>query len=266
MTKILMCNPEYFSIDYEINPWMHVEIKQENSKALDQWNNLYKILTQDVKADIKLVQPIKGLPDMVFTANAALIYENKAIISRFRHHQRQGEEPYFEEWFRNNGFEVITLPDNIAFEGAGDALFSGKTLYSGYVPRTDITSHAYISELLNIKILSLELVDDRYYHLDTCFCPLENGYLLYYPKAFDKYGNQVIESNFDSEKLIPVNDEEAEKFTCNAVNIGRHVVMNITTDRIKLELESKGFIPHETVLSEYMKSGGSAKCLTLKLG
>ncbi|MFA6988862.1 MAG: hypothetical protein WC197_02230 [Candidatus Gastranaerophilaceae bacterium] len=264
-SKILMCSPDFYGIKYEINPWMHVEIKSEQEFAITQWNNLYKILKDDIKADIQIVKPEKDVPDMVFTANAALIYNNKAIISRFKYKQRQPEEKYFAKWFEDNGYEVIWLPENIYFEGAGDALFLGDVLYSGYVPRTDISSHNYIAELLGIQILSLELVNPNFYHLDTCFCPIEDGYLIYYPDAFDTYANQVIEQNVPEEKRIIVNEEEARAFTCNAVNVGKSVITNLTTKRFEKLLNEKGFNLYQTDLSEYMKAGGAAKCLTLKL-
>jgi N-dimethylarginine dimethylaminohydrolase len=263
--KILMCPPDFYGIKYEINPWMHVEIKSEQTLAIAQWNNLYKILKEDIKADVKLVKPETDVPDMVFSANAALIYKNKAIISRFKYEQRQPEEKYFAKWFEENGFEVIWLPDGIFFEGAGDALFLGDVLYSGYVPRTDISSHNFIAELLGVQVLSLELVNPRFYHLDTCFCPLEDGYLIYYPDAFDTYANKVIESNVPEEKRIVVNEEEAKNFTCNAVNVGKNVITNLTTKRFEKLLNDKGFTLYQTDLSEYMKAGGSSKCLTLKL-
>ena len=264
-TKFFMCPADYFGIDYEINPWMKVEIQADNSKAQNQWKSLYKIITEDVKADVVTMEPQKGLPDIVFTANAALIYKNTALVTSFRCPERQPESKFYADWFEANGFDVKFLPEDIAFEGAGDALFSGDVLYSGYVPRTDISSHAYISELLNIKVISLELIDNRFYHLDTCFCPLTDGYLMYYPDAFDSYGNQVIEANFPEEKLIRVNEEEALKFSCNAVNSEYNIVMNLTTDRLKSALKEKGFVTYETDLSEFMKAGGSSKCLTLKL-
>lgn len=263
--KILMCSPEHYGIKYEINPWMNVEIQSDNAKAKQQWNNLYKILKDELKADVRLVEPREDVPDMVFTANAAVMYGNKAIISRFKFPQRQPEEKYFSDWFKENGYEVITLPEDMAFEGAGDALYLGDVLFSGYVPRTDISSHTYISELLKIPVLSLELVNPNFYHIDTCFCPLKDDYLIYYPKAFDEYGNKIIESNVPPSKRIIVNDEESSYFTCNAVNIGNTVVTNITTERFSKLLAEKGFQHIQTDLSEYMKAGGAAKCLTLKI-
>lgn len=263
--KILMCKPDFYGIEYEINPWMHVEVQSDNTKAKLQWESLYHILKNDLKADVRLVEPQKNLPDMVFTANAAVMLEKKAVISRFKFPQRQGEEPFFKDWFEKNGYEAITLPDEISFEGAGDALFLNGILYSGYVPRTDISSHALVSKYLGVPVISLELVNPSFYHLDTCFCPLNGGFLIYYPEAFDSYALKVINSNVPEDKQIIVNAEEASYFTCNAVNIGNAVVTNLTTERFKNLLKEKGFSHHQTDLSEFMKAGGAAKCLTLKI-
>jgi len=263
--KILMCAPDYYAIKYEINPWMKLEIQSDYEKARKQWKDLYHILKDDLGVDVKLVPPREEVPDMVFTANAAVMYGNKAIIAKFKYPQRQPEEEYYSDWFRENGYEVITLPDGMAFEGAGDALYLSGILYSGYVPRTDIAAHTYISELLKIPVISIELVNDNFYHIDTCFCPLEDDYLIYYPKAFDEYGNKIIETNVPEEKRIVVNDEEASYFTCNAVNVGKNVVTNITTKRFSNLLASKGFNHIQTDMSEYMKAGGASKCLTLKI-
>ncbi|MDD3593263.1 MAG: dimethylarginine dimethylaminohydrolase family protein [Candidatus Gastranaerophilales bacterium] len=263
--KILMCSPEHYGIKYEINPWMNVNIQADNSKAVAQWQALYKILKDDLGVDLRLVEPREDVPDMVFTANAAVMYGNKAVISRFKYPERQKEEKYFADWFEANGYEVITLPDDMAFEGAGDALYLDGILYAGYVPRTDIASHTYISELLKIPVISMELVNKSFYHVDTCFCPLEDNYLIYYPEAFDEYANKVIEQNVPPEKRIIANKEEASYFSCNAVNIGDVVVTNLTTQRFANLLKEKGFNHIQTDLSEFMKAGGAAKCLTLKI-
>ncbi len=263
--KIFMCPPDYYhNIDYEINPWMKKGTSCRNEDAIVRWNELKSII-QSLGAEVHTMRPQIGLPDIVFTANAALIYKNRAIISRFRHSERQPEEKFYEKWLRQNGFETLFLPEDIDFEGAGDALFSGETLYSGYIPRSDITSHSFIAEAFNIRVISLELINPRFYHLDTCFCPLSDGYLMYYSDAFDEYGNRVIEANFLEDKRIAVNSEEAALFSCNAVSIGSGVIMNNTTDRLKGILADKGFAAYEIDLSEFMKAGGSAKCLTLKL-
>ncbi len=263
--KIFMCPPDYYKhIDYEINPWMKKGTDCDNKSAKEKWNNLKNIIIR-LGAEVLTMDSVKGQPDIVFTANAALIYKNTAVISRFRPKERQPEEKFYAEWLKKQGFEIEYLPENMHFEGAGDALFSGKTLYSGYITRSDITAHTYIAYLLNLKIVSLELADKRFYHLDTCFCPLTDGYLLYYPVAFDEYANKIIEKDFPEEKRISVTEEEALDFCCNAVNIDNSVIMNNTTDRLKKVLKEKGFDTYEVDMSEFMKAGGSAKCLTLKL-
>ncbi len=263
--KILMCRPDYYGIKYEINPWMNVNIQADNNKAKIQWENLYSTLKDDLKVDVKLVEPKEDVPDMVFTANAAVMYGKKAIMSRFKYPERQKEEKYYAEWFQNNGYEVIWMPNTIAFEGAGDALYYGETLFSGYVPRTDIQAHSWISNFLGIQVISLELVNKSFYHIDTCFCPLDRGYLIYYPEAFDSYGNMVIERYVEPEKRIIVNKEEASYFTCNAVNVGKNVVTNLTTKRFSNLLKEKGFNHIQVDMSEFMKAGGASKCLTLKI-
>ena len=264
-TKFLMCPPKYFlNIDYEINPWMKKGTSCDNDTAQNRWAELTELIGK-LGGEVYTMEPVMGQPDIVFTANAGLVYKDTAIVSRFKPKERQPEEKYYGEWFKKYGFKVEYLPGDMYFEGAGDALFSGETLYSGYIVRSAISSHTYISDLLGIQVISLELADKRFYHLDTCFCPLSDGYLLYYPAAFDAYANKILEKNFPEEKRIIVTEEEALGFACNAVNIGNAVIMNNTTERLKNALKEKGFDTYEVSLSEFMKAGGSAKCLTLKL-
>ena len=264
--KIFMCSPDYYSsIEYEINPWMKQGTPCCNKSAYERWHELKDLLVNKLGVEVLTMDSQPGLPDIIFTANAALIYKNRAIISRFRYKERQPEAKFYTEWLKNQGFLVEFLPENICFEGAGDALFSGETLYSGHVPRTDIEAHDYITKSLGVRVISLELVDPRFYHLDTCFCPLTDGYVMYYPQAFDTKGNKAIEENFPEEKRIVVNEEEALKFNCNAVCIDHSVIMNHTTQRLKLILKAKGFDVYEIDFTEFIKAGGAAKCLTLKL-
>lgn len=263
--KIFMCPPSYYSIDYEINPWMKLGTDSSNKFAYEKWTEFKKLLIEKLGVEVLTMKPQPGLPDITFTANAALIYKNRAVISRFRYKERQPEEKFFTEWFMKNGYHIDFLPEGICFEGAGDALFSGDTLYAGYVPRSDLEAYPYIANLWEIRVVALKLVDPRFYHLDTCFCPLSDGYLMYYPGAFNSEDNLIIENEFSEEKRIPVTEEEAIKFSCNAVCIGKSVIMNFTTDRLKSKLKKKGFDSHEIDFSEFLKAGGSAKCLTLKL-
>lgn len=260
--RILMCPPDYYGIRYEINAWMDTRRQSDHATAVLQWTDLRNMLT-DAGAEIELLQPVDGLPDLVFTANAALIYEKRAVLSRFRHEQRQGEEEHDSDWLRRQGFTVELLPDGRFFEGAGDALFCGDTLFAGYRMRSDAPSHHLVGELIGHRAIPLELIDPYYYHLDTCFCPLTAGVAAYFPGAFDDYGVRVLREHIET--LIEVEATEAQSFACNAVVIGKDVTTNTGCPRFHDALASLGFRPQATPLSEFVKAGGSAKCLTLRL-
>ena len=188
---ILMCPPEFYGVQYEINPWMRRERAVDQALAVRQWSDLRKIL-QDLGATISLLEPVKDLPDLVFTANAALIHRGTAILSRFRPTQRQGEEPHNETWLQTAGFHVQRLPPAMYFEGAGDALFCGDTLFSGYRIRSDALSHQRVGAMIQCRVIPLELIDPYFYHLDTCFCPLDSRTAIWFPDAFDDYGRRVM--------------------------------------------------------------------------
>lgn len=259
---ILMCRPDHYGIEYEINPWMSRDRQADHALAVEQWTNLVALL-ESLSASISLVEPIRGLPDMVFTANAGMIYRQMAVLSRFHHPQRQGEEPHFQRWFSEHEFSVLIPPNSIHFEGAGDALFCGDTLLAGYLTRSHAGGHQRIGELIDRRVIPLELTDPYYYHLDTCFCPLNATTAAYYPGAFDEYGRKALAEHV--ENLIPVDETEARSFACNAVVVGENVVTNTGCPKLHADLTSHGFKPHETPLSEFVKAGGSAKCLTLRL-
>jgi N-dimethylarginine dimethylaminohydrolase len=277
---ILMCPPDFYGIHYEINPWMDMSRQSEHAVAVSQWQALYEHIIA-CGAKVSLLEPIEGLPDLVFTANAAMIYKNQALLSHFRHRQRQGEEPYNRRWLAEHRFEIVDVPENFSFEGAGDALFCGDTLYAGYRMRSDAAGHQKIGQMIGCRVIPVELVDARYYHLDTCFCPLAEGEAIWYPLAFDDYGQRAIqehvsqsfrdrpslisENRGQAEPLIKVEREEAERFACNAVVIGKHVITNTGCDRLHADLAARGYTPIATPLDEFVKAGGSAKCLTLRL-
>jgi lysine-ketoglutarate reductase/saccharopine dehydrogenase-like protein (TIGR00300 family) len=261
-----MCSPDHYDVDYVINPWMEGNIhKSSRDRAVEQWHKLHTVIKEHAIVDV--VPPQKGVPDMVFTANAGLVLGDIAIVSRFYHKERQGEEPFFKQWFSDNGFTVHELPQDLPFEGAGDALFDreGRWLWAGYGFRSELDSHPYLAKWLDVEVLSLRLMDDRFYHLDTCFCPLKNGYLLYYPPAFDAYSNRLIEMRVPAEKRIAITEPDAVNFACNAVNIEDIVIMNQAGDRLKQQLAKAGFRVIETPLTEFLKAGGAAKCLTLRV-
>jgi N-dimethylarginine dimethylaminohydrolase len=259
---ILMCPPDHFGIEYEINPWMSRSLQADRLIAAQQWCDLKELL-EEAGARISLMEPVAGLPDLVFTANAAMIHRQQAVLARFRHPERQGEEVYDERWLAAAGFEVLHVPGETFFEGAGDALFLGDTLFAGYRIRSDARGHQQVGALVGCRVIPLELVDGRYYHLDTCLCPLAPGQAIFYPAAFDSYGQRVLAELIPD--LIAVEQTEAERFACNAVVVGRTVVTNTGSSGLHAQLRARGFTPLETPLDEFVKAGGSAKCLTLRL-
>jgi len=264
--RFLMCPPHHYDVDYVINPWMEGNIhKSSRDRAVEQWEKLHHVLKDHTLVD--LVEPQPGWPDMVFTANAGLVLGKTVVLSRFFHKERQGEEPYFKQWFESQGYTVHELPKDLPFEGAGDALLDreGRWLWAGYGFRSELDSHPYLAKWLDIEVVSLRLMDERFYHLDTCFCPLSGGYLLYYPQAFDAYSNRLIEMRVPPEKRIAIEEADAVNFACNAVNIDQVVVMNQASDDLKKRLTAVGFEVIETPLTEFLKAGGAAKCLTLRV-
>lgn len=269
--KILMCPPDYFDVTYVINPWMAKGEDGSQPAVCDvplakrQWETLYNTITKQAGAEVLLMDPVEGLPDLVFTANAAFVYRDTAVIAHYKHEERQGEEPHAEAWFKAHGFKTVTMPKDVYFEGAGDALTWENRVFAGYRTRTDIVSHNMITEATGLPVLSMELIDPKFYHIDVCICPLVNGYFIYSPGAFDEYGRTVIEANVPAEKRIAVTPEEAARFACNAVSVHDTVIFNKGSDRLADELKQRGFQVLQVDLSEFLKSGGSSKCLTLRV-
>lgn len=259
-----MCRPTHYTIAYEINPWMHVRRQVRQRRAMQQWLALYRALTQRLRVPVRLTRPVSGLPDLVFTANAGLVHKRAVVLSRFRHPQRQGEEAVFARYFRSHGYRVIIPTGSAYFEGEGDALWMGTTLVLGFRFRSDAAIHTQLGRHVRSEVLPVELVDRRFYHLDTCFCPLDRGSALWFPKAFDRYGRRVIERLV--REPIAVSEADAERFACNAIVVGNAVVMQAgCSKRLTNELERRGFRVYPVDLSEFLKAGGSAKCLVLRL-
>lgn len=265
--RVLMCAPDFFTVDYAINPWMKAgEGVVSTELAKKQWQALHDTLAS--VAEVALLSPADGLPDMVFTANAGVVYNKRALVSRFEYAERRGEEVHFHTWFENDGFEVVEWPEELIFEGAGDALLDrgGPWVWAGFGQRTEQAAHDELAKFYpDRELLSMRLVDPRFYHIDTCLQPLEGGYLLYYPAAFSDTGRAEIERRVPGDKRIPVTDEEAAAFACNAINLDEHIALNRPSERLQGELERVGFRVTGLDLSEFLKSGGSSKCLVLRL-
>jgi N-dimethylarginine dimethylaminohydrolase len=265
---ILMCPPTYFKVEHVINPWMAAGLTKEGAvdrdNAQHQWDGLRQAI-ESAGADVAILDPADGLPDLVFTANAAFVHKNKAIIAHYKYPERRPEEPLAEAWFRTNGYDVHTMPESIFFEGAGDGLKWRDLVFAGYRTRSDIASHNAITAITGLPVISLELKNPKFYHIDVCMCPLNRDYLLYFPEAFDEYGIAALEATVPKEKRIPVTAEEAARFACNAVSIGDSVIFNEGSPRLEAVLREHGFTPVPVPTSEFIKSGGSSKCLTLRI-
>lgn len=265
MSRLLVCPPDYFAVQYEINPWMRLSNAVHPERARRQWQALVEVLEKQTGAVLERIAPVPDLPDMVFTANAGSVMGRRAVPSRFRHPERQREEAHFERWFREHGFDVTTLEEGLYFEGAGDLLGFPDAWFGGYRQRSDIRAYTRLGEIFEREIIPLELVNSRFYHLDTCFCPLSGGDLIYYPPAFDAYAQTVIAARLAESRRFAVPEAEASRFACNAVCVGKHVVLPEGCPVTAAALRARGYEPHPVPLDEFMKAGGSAKCLTLAL-
>lgn len=260
--EILMCRPDHFGVEYEINPWMHISNVVDHDRATAHWEALHAVyLSRGVS--IVLEEPVKGLPDMVFTANAGLVRGNKAILSRFHHIQRQGEEPLWQAAFERLGYDVVVPPDGMNFEGAGDALFLGDQLFCGWGFRTDRDAHDFIADSLGREVHSLQLVDDRFYHLDTCFCPLNATTAIFAPDAFAPESANLVRRTVPHAIEVPV--ETAAGFACNAMPLGDTVVSSLSLADISDDLAAAGFETVTLPMDEFQKSGGGVRCLSLPL-
>jgi N-dimethylarginine dimethylaminohydrolase len=260
--RILMCPPDYYGIEYEINPWMSRSRGAQVERARAQWRQLYETLL-GLKVRVDLLTPVQGLPDLVFTANAGLMFKDRFFSARFRHPERARESPVNEKWFAAEGFKVEQFPEGCFHEGAGDALFCGEVLFAGYRIRSDVHGHLWVGTQIGKRVLPVELINPFFYHLDTCFCPLAPGEALWFPEAFDAYGRKVIEQHIP--RLLTVVDEEAKRCGCNAVVVGKRVITNSGCERLADGLRKWGYEPIAVELDEFLKAGGSAKCLTLRI-
>lgn len=261
--EFLLCPPAYYAISYEINPWMSLKHPANHARAIKQWQNLCAVLRR-LGAKIRLLSPQPGVPDLVFTANAGLVVGRAFIRSNFRYPQRRREEPCAERYFRKAGFRIIRLPSQVHFEGEGDALWMKDTLVMGFKFRSEAPAHEVLTKALQARVLPVELADKRFYHLDTCFCPLDEKQALWFPKAFDRYGRKALREA--AETLISVSEPDALRFACNTIVIGKTLVMPAGVSKALLEaLKRRGFKIVTVELSEFLKAGGSAKCLVLRL-
>jgi N-dimethylarginine dimethylaminohydrolase len=266
VTKFLMCPPTNFGVVYDINPWMTRNVGLAAPNAQRQWERLVELLLDVAGAHIELVQPSAGLPDLVFTANAALICDRTAIVSTFRHPERRMEQERYLQRLAALGFTTTALR-NVFFEGAGDALFDRRIprLYVGYGWRSDHAAARQIEQVCAVRTLALRLADPRFYHLDTCLCPLGTGHVMAYMEAFSPTSQALLRAALGDEYLIEVSERDALGFACNAIDTGDAIVLHSATPALRDRLRDAGYRVYATDLSDFHRAGGSAKCLTLNL-
>ena len=260
--RVLMCEPVHYRIDYEINPWMRRSNRVDGARALQQWRRL-RACIEGLGVAVELIEQAPETPDMTFTANAGVVIGDRFIPSNFRFPERQPEEDHFIHWFRQGGYTVETIHLPHYWEGEGDVLPAGERVFAGYRYRTEFRALDHLEQALGPELIRLELADERFYHLDTCFAPLGDGRALYEPAAFTAEGRAQLEAHFDD--LIAVGREESLRFACNALVVDRQVVMNTGCPATVRALRERGYEPVETATDEFIKAGGSVKCLTLML-
>jgi N-dimethylarginine dimethylaminohydrolase len=262
--KALMCRPEHFTVSYRINPWMHPGEPTDTGVALRQWQALYDLYRQ-LGIDVELIDPVAGLPDMVYAANGGFVLDGIAFAARFRHSERAPEGPAYAEWFAGRGLRVVE-PRHVN-EGEGDFLLVGETIFAGAGFRSDPSSHAELSRAFDREVVSLRLVDPSFYHLDTAFAVLDaNGgpaSVAYLPKAFDVASRAVLERRFPD--AILATDADAAVLGLNSFSDGRNVVIASRASTFARDLSARGYVPHGVDLSELLLGGGGVKCCTLEL-
>jgi N-dimethylarginine dimethylaminohydrolase len=262
----LMCPPEYFAVTYAINPWMRPESAVDPGLAMRQWTAL-RATYESLGHSVSTIEPVAGLPDMVFAANGATVIDGAVLGVRFKHKERAGEAAAYRSWFLIQGYAPVHEPVFVN-EGEGDILVAGdpvagSTVLAGYGFRSDEAAAGELASVFGRRVVSLRLVDPRFYHLDTALCVLDASTAMYYPAAFDDAGRAALASLFD--ELIEAKDEDAEVLGLNAVSDGRHVVLAAQATELARSLSARGFEPVPVDMSELLKAGGGAKCCTLEL-
>lgn len=276
-----MCPPSYFSVDYAINPWMDPSVPVDREHAMRQWTTLRDTYVR-LGHTVETIEPQRSLPDMVFAANSGTVIDGRVLGARFRAAERAAEADHYRRWFLANGYRDVFMPERIN-EAEGDLVWTGHLLLAGMGFRTDPAAHAEAQEILGVPVVSLNLVDPRYYHLDTALFVLEeataaaagdgatgdgvagagNALIAYYPQAFSPGTRRVLRRLFPD--AVIADQADVECFGLNAVSDGRHVVLPTEATGLGAKLAERGFEPVHVDISELRKAGGGAKCCTLEL-
>ena len=258
--RYLMCRPDFFAVTYSINPWMNLDVPVDRDLALRQWDDLVATYER-LGHRVDVLPGVAGLPDMVFAANGGTTYAGRALGARFTFPERVAEAPAHRAWLTAAGFEVHE-PEHVN-EGEGDFVVVGNLVLAGTGYRTDPRAHAEAARVLGVEVLGLELVDPRYYHLDTCLAALDDHNIAYYEGAFSQASLAMLRRLFPDALLVDAVD--AAVLGLNFVSDGRHVVVSEQAVRLVADLGAAGYVPVPVDLSELLKAGGGVKCCTLEL-
>ena len=258
-----MSSPEYYKVEYSINPWMVAGVEVDLDLAKKQWSNL-KNSIEIAGAVVEIVPPSENQPDLVFTANSGIISGNNVLIANFKFKERKGEEEIFEKWFKENGYNVARIPTEYKFEGRGDAFVYGDYLIGTYGIRSDKEALEFIASEFSLTPLVNKLIDEKFYHLDTCFqlLPTKNNDAIFYPEAFE---DSKLSNWTDLFNLIPVSNNDAEQLSCNAVVIENTVIFPSGNIEVIETVESLGCNVVQVDVSEFIKAGGACQCLVISL-
>jgi N-dimethylarginine dimethylaminohydrolase len=259
---VLMCPPTYFDIEYEINDWMDKSNPVDRRLAANQWQTLHNIYSEKLGWEVQIIEPVKGLPDMVFTANGGLVLKGKVILPRFRYAERQPETEYFKAWFESAGYNNFLLPSS-SFEGEGDAFAWNDLLFGGYPFRSTKAAHQEVAEFLGLKLISLEQINPRFYHLDTSITFINDQTAAIYPGAFSDTALKLLHRLIP--KLIEASEEDAMAYGLNAMTDGKNIILSDHPHGLIQQYEKLGLNVFTAEMSEFQKSGGGVKCLTLDL-
>jgi N-dimethylarginine dimethylaminohydrolase len=260
LRRYAMTPPAHFAVEYAINPWMDTSRPVDTHVAISQWEHLLDVY-RSLGHTVELVEPVAGLPDMVYAANGGLVVDGKAVVARFAYPQRTAEADAYAQWMTDHGFE--TLHTKHVNEGQGDLLVVGSTVLAGYGFRTERNAHDEVAELIGMPVVSLELVDPRFYHLDTALAVLDDATIAYYPPAFSSDARARLQDLYPD--AIEVATADAYELGLNAVSDGLHVVLPVAATGFATQLSDAGFEPVGVDLSELLKGGGSVKCCTLEV-
>jgi N-dimethylarginine dimethylaminohydrolase len=256
----LMCRPTYFAVEYAINPWMDTSTEVDTHVAMNQWETLRQTY-KELGHTVEMVEPVAGLPDMVYAANGGLLVNGKAVVARFAYPQRAAESNAYAEWMTRHGYRPAETRH--LNEGQGDLLVVGSIVLGGYGFRTERQAHAEIADAVGMPVVSLELVDSRFYHLDTALAVLDDTTIAYYPPAFSDEARATLRELFPD--AIEVAGADAYVLGLNAVSDGLNVVLPCAAKGFAEQLRIAGFRPIGVDLSELLKGGGSVKCCTLEV-